>query len=112
MARMGQSSQPFTRREFVQSLAASAFAAPVALAAPLAALAAPPVGAQAQTRPIIKPKTLNHVGFFVSDVRRTAAWYQDLFGMPVQSRTGSSEVALRIGSGPQHLALIHALNDN
>jgi catechol 2,3-dioxygenase-like lactoylglutathione lyase family enzyme len=114
MARMGQSSQLLTRREFVQSLAASAFAAPVALAAPLAALAPPPVGAQAQTRPIIKPKTLNHVGFFVSDVRRTAAWYQDLFGMPVQFRTdpGGAVAVLRIGAGPEFIALFPANGAN
>jgi catechol 2,3-dioxygenase-like lactoylglutathione lyase family enzyme len=86
-----------TRRDFVHGLAAFALFQ-------RAARAQPP------DRPVIRPKTLNHVAFFASDVRRTAAWYQELFGFAVQFRTDGSEpvAVLRIGSGPEFIALYPA----
>jgi catechol 2,3-dioxygenase-like lactoylglutathione lyase family enzyme len=40
----------------------------------------------------------------VSDLERSLAWYQGLFGMPVLSRVGDS-VNLQIGDGPQYMTL-------
>jgi len=47
---------------------------------------------------------LSQITLTVSDVKRSLDFYQGLFGMPVQTRQGSS-VLLRIGSGPRFLAL-------
>jgi catechol 2,3-dioxygenase-like lactoylglutathione lyase family enzyme len=44
---------------------------------------------------------------FVSDPKRSLEFYQGLFGMPVQARQGNSAL-LRIGPGPQYLALAAA----
>jgi catechol 2,3-dioxygenase-like lactoylglutathione lyase family enzyme len=72
--------------------------------AALPALAiAPNLRAQAG-KPRIRTRGINHVKLIVADLRRSTDFYQGLFGMPAQARS-SSEVALRIGSGPQHLAL-------
>jgi catechol 2,3-dioxygenase-like lactoylglutathione lyase family enzyme len=58
----------------------------------------------AQAKPQIPVKALNHFTLQVSDLKRSVDFYQGLFGMPVQARQGST-VVLRIGSGPQFLAL-------
>jgi len=52
----------------------------------------------------IRVKALNHVGLAVTDPKRTIEFYQGLFGMPVQARQGATAL-LRIGSGPQFLAV-------
>jgi predicted enzyme related to lactoylglutathione lyase len=52
----------------------------------------------------IRVKTLNHIALSVADVKRSVDFYQGLFGMPIQTRQGST-VVLRIGSGPQFLAI-------
>jgi catechol 2,3-dioxygenase-like lactoylglutathione lyase family enzyme len=44
---------------------------------------------------------------FVSDPKRSLEFYQGLFGMPIQARQGNSTL-LRIGPGPQYLALAAA----
>ena len=67
----------------------------------------PSVIAQAGNSPI-KIRSLNHVELIVSDLKRSVDFYQGLFGMPVQGRTGSTGVLLRVGSGPQHLVLSSA----
>jgi catechol 2,3-dioxygenase-like lactoylglutathione lyase family enzyme len=54
--------------------------------------------------PPIRVRALNHATLMVSDVKRSTEFYQGLFGMPIQGRQGGT-VALRIGSGPQALAL-------
>ena len=41
----------------------------------------------------------------VSDLQRSIDFYQELFGLPVESRQGSVTVALQVGRGPQHLGL-------
>jgi catechol 2,3-dioxygenase-like lactoylglutathione lyase family enzyme len=64
---------------------------------------APRVMAQAG-RPAIPVKGLNHFTLAVSDIKRSLDFYQGLFGMPIQARQGATPV-LRIGSGPQFLAL-------
>ena len=50
---------------------------------------------------------LHQVTLAVSDVARSLYFYQSLFGMPIQVRRGSTMV-LRIGEGPQFLALSRA----
>jgi len=73
------------------------------LAALPAALVAPRILAQSAAPPI-PVRRLTHFTLSVSDVNRSVDFYQGLFGMPVQARQGST-VLLRIGSGPQFLAL-------
>jgi len=58
-------------------------------------------------KPTVAVKTLNHFALAVSDVNRSLDFYQGLFGMPIQQRQGST-VILRIGNGPQYLALTPA----
>jgi catechol 2,3-dioxygenase-like lactoylglutathione lyase family enzyme len=55
----------------------------------------------------IPVKALNHFTLAVSDVKRSLDFYQGLFGMPIQARQGST-VLLRMGNGPQFLALTAA----
>src|SRR5438093_713795 len=56
---------------------------------------------------VVAVKTINHFALAVSDVSRSVDFYQGLFGMPIQQRQGST-VILRIGSGPQYMALTPA----
>jgi catechol 2,3-dioxygenase-like lactoylglutathione lyase family enzyme len=58
----------------------------------------------AQAKPSIPVRALNHMTLTVTDVKRSVEFYQGLFGMPVQARQGTL-VALRIGPGPQFVAL-------
>jgi catechol 2,3-dioxygenase-like lactoylglutathione lyase family enzyme len=69
----------------------------------LPALALVPRG-YAQSKPQIPVKALNHFTLQVSDLKRSLDFYQGLFGMPIQARQGQT-VVLRIGGGPQFLAL-------
>jgi len=55
----------------------------------------------------IPVKGLSYFVLSVSDMRRSIDFYQGLFGMPIQARQGST-VLLRIGNGPQFLALTPA----
>jgi catechol 2,3-dioxygenase-like lactoylglutathione lyase family enzyme len=72
--------------------------------AALPALAlAPRLTAQATPAPL-KARGLSQIVLTVSDVQRSLRFYQDLFGMPVQARQGAT-LFLRIGGGPQFLAL-------
>jgi catechol 2,3-dioxygenase-like lactoylglutathione lyase family enzyme len=45
---------------------------------------------------------------YVSDPKRSLEFYQGLFGMPIQFRQGNAGGLLRIGTGPQYLALAPA----
>jgi catechol 2,3-dioxygenase-like lactoylglutathione lyase family enzyme len=47
---------------------------------------------------------LNHMTLAVTDPARSQQFYQGLFGLPVQARQGATTL-LRIGSGPQFVAL-------
>lgn len=72
-----------TRRSFAKALTVStAFAQP------------PPIPIHA----------VNHATLTVTDVERSLDFYQRLFGLPIQARQGPT-VLLRIGPGPQFLAL-------
>ena len=68
-----------------------------------ALLLAPRALAQSSSPPI-RVRALNHLTLAVSDPKRTVDFYQGLFGMPVQARQGSTTL-LRIGAGPQFLAV-------
>jgi catechol 2,3-dioxygenase-like lactoylglutathione lyase family enzyme len=79
-------------------------------------------GAEAVRRPGDPPpipvRTLNHIRYYVSDLSSALAWYQRLTDMPVvawQEPVGGRRTAgyegrpipvLRVGTGPQHLALV------
>lgn len=86
-----------TRREFGGALVAGAVASRAMATAP--------------TYPPIRIRSLNHIALTVSDVSRSAAWYQRIFGMPVQftqDLAGGKVAILALGSGPEHLALFPA----
>ena len=69
----------------------------------LPALAAARAMAQSATPPLPARK-LSQMTLNVSDLKRSLEFYQGLFGMPIQARQGS-RVLLRVGAGPQYLAL-------
>lgn len=69
----------------------------------LAALAVIPRG-WAQTPPAIPLSGLHSYTLKVTDVARSIAFYQGLFGAGIQARLGGA-VALRIGNGPHHFVL-------
>jgi catechol 2,3-dioxygenase-like lactoylglutathione lyase family enzyme len=52
----------------------------------------------------IRVRALNHMTLTVADPHRSLEFYQGLFGLPVQARQGDTTI-LRIGSGPQFVAL-------
>jgi catechol 2,3-dioxygenase-like lactoylglutathione lyase family enzyme len=52
----------------------------------------------------IRVRALSHFGIAVSDTRRAVEFYQGLFGMPVQARSGTTTL-LRVGAGPQFLLI-------
>ena len=68
--------------------------------------------------PAIQVRTMNHIKYFVTDLQRSLEWYQKLTDMQIvtyQEREGGPRTAgyegppipvLRVGSGPQHLALV------
>lgn len=75
-----------------------------ALLKALPALAfAPTLLAQSGPRPIAVRK-LHSFGLRVSDVERSVAFYQAVFGAPIQARRGDT-VCLRIGAGPRFFSL-------
>lgn len=84
-----------TRRSFCGSLAALA-AAPALL---------PRIGlAGAQDGPPIPVRSWNHLTLTVTDIERSLAFYQGLFGMTIAARQAQTLI-LQIGDGPQFLAL-------
>lgn len=52
----------------------------------------------------VPARKLNQMTLLVSNLQRSLDFYQGLFGMPIQARQGST-ILLRVGSGPQFLAL-------
>jgi catechol 2,3-dioxygenase-like lactoylglutathione lyase family enzyme len=75
--------------------------------AALPALALAPRLAAQSAAASLKVRGLSQLTLTVSDVSRSVKFYQDLFGMPIQARQGST-LFLRIGAGPQFLALKQA----
>ncbi len=84
-----------SRRHVLKSL-------PVLMAAPAAAR----LFGQA-AKPQIAVRSFSQMTLGVSDVKRSLEFYQRLFGMPIQARQGAS-ILLRVGAGPQFLALTPA----
>jgi catechol 2,3-dioxygenase-like lactoylglutathione lyase family enzyme len=74
-----------------------------ALVALSAAIVSP--GVMAQPKPVIQTRRLNNVMIAVSNVERSAAFYEKLFGPPV--RQGEATV-FRVGEGPHFFALTAA----
>lgn len=75
-----------SRREFVASIAAAS-----------AALAVAP-GALAQTpAPVAIGRSMNHVSLSVSDVNRSAAFYQQVLGMEIISRPANGGLNMGLG---------------
>lgn len=71
----------------------------------LGALAVAPSGfAKTAAPPPISLVAINHTKIRVPDPARSLAWYQSLFGLPIVARQGTT-VILRIGEGPQFLAI-------
>ena len=62
------------------------------------------LSAQQPRRSPIPVTALNHMTLTVSDLKRSVDFYQALFGMPIQARQGAT-VLLRIGAGPQFIAI-------
>lgn len=83
-----------TRRGFLGSLAALAMT--------------PRVRAQAGSP--IPVRAINHMTLSVSDPARSLDWYQGLFGLPIAARQANT-VVLRIGDGPQFMAIGGASSD-
>ncbi|MBW2271004.1 MAG: VOC family protein [Deltaproteobacteria bacterium] len=79
-----------TRRTFLGSLAALA--------------AVPPLLSGCARSSAIPVRGLNHMTLAVSDIGRSLAFYQGLFGMPIQARQGPTP-CLQIGDGPHFMAL-------
>jgi catechol 2,3-dioxygenase-like lactoylglutathione lyase family enzyme len=68
-------------------------------------LAAAARGLWAQSaKPPVAARRLSQMTLTVSDLKRSLDFYQGLFGAPIQARQGST-VLLRVGAGPQYLAL-------
>ena len=84
---------PITRREML-------------LTVPGLAVASRLLGAQVGPPPI-RVRGISSVTLAVSDVARSVAFYQEIFGLPIQARHGS-KVLLRLGNGPYFLALMPA----
>jgi catechol 2,3-dioxygenase-like lactoylglutathione lyase family enzyme len=57
--------------------------------------------------PQIPVTGLSQMTLTVSDPKRSIAFYQGLFGMPIQARQGTTTF-LRIGTGPRFLAIVPA----
>ena len=83
-----------TRRQLMQSLA-------------MAAAAAMPASAAAQTAPAIpaasgpapwKTVWLDHISYAVSDYRRSTAFYRDLMGWEIKKDNGTNQCSMKIGN--------------
>jgi catechol 2,3-dioxygenase-like lactoylglutathione lyase family enzyme len=79
---------PISRRSFLAAWPAYALAS----------------SAFAQAAPSLTLRKLNCFEIGVSDVGASTAFYQNLFGMPVQARD-AQRTCLRIGDGPQFMAI-------
>ena len=90
-----------SRRQLLLSLPALAMV-PRSLRTPWAGAAVPQAGT-----PPIRVRTLSHFGLAVSDPKRSVDFYQGLFGMPIQARSGTTTM-LRVGAGPQFISIAPA----
>src|SRR5215469_10040003 len=72
----------------------------------LSTMASPSLIAQ-QARPVIQTRRLNNVMIAVSNLERSAAFYEWLFGPPVRQRDA---IVFRVGEGPHFFALTAVRN--
>lgn len=86
-----------TRRQLLLSLPALAIAPRFAVGHAFPGAEPPP----------IRVRTLSHFGLAVSDPKRSIDFYQGLFGMPIQARSGQTTI-LRVGTGPQFISIAPA----
>jgi catechol 2,3-dioxygenase-like lactoylglutathione lyase family enzyme len=68
----------------------------------LSATIVSPIAMAQQIKPVIRIQRFNNVRIAVSDLERSAAFYERLFGPPLRQRDA---VVFRIGDGPYFLAL-------
>lgn len=96
-----------TRDDYIRNLARGDLSVGMSrrtlLKAMMAMSIAPSVMAASGPVPIAVQK-LHHFGLRVSDVARSVAFYQDVFGAPIHARQGDT-VCLRIGAGPAFFSL-------
>lgn len=59
--------------------------------------------------PQLRVRGINHIGLAVADPKRSIAFYQNVFGMPVRGLQGATTL-LQIGAGPQFLAIAPVAN--
>ena len=103
-----------SRRIFLGSLAALAVAGcspDGGTSTPETSTDAPAPSASLQTGPPIPVQAINHMTLSVSAPARSREWYQGLFGMPIAARQAET-VVLRVGGGPQFMALGGGASDN
>ena len=103
-----------SRRVFLGSLAALTVAgcsADDGASTPATPTDAPAPAAPVQTGPPIPVTGINHMTLSVSDPARSLEWYQGLFGMPIAARQADT-VVLRVGAGPQFMALGGGASEN
>ena len=55
---------------------------------------------------VIAVRDLSHFTLFVSDAERSRAFYQDLFGMPIQVHQGPATPLLAVGARKQFLTIV------
>src|SRR5438105_13622147 len=90
----------------VRELSAGAMTRRSALLALSTTLLSPGLMGQ-QTRPVIATRRLNNVMIAVSDVNRSAAFYEKLFGPPVRQ---DETIIFYVGNGPHFFGLTAARN--
>ncbi len=75
------------------------------LLAAMPVLALAPMSCAVESGPVpVAVRKLHSFRIRSSDVARSVAFYQDVFGAPVQARQGD-EVVLRVGEGPHYLSI-------
>jgi catechol 2,3-dioxygenase-like lactoylglutathione lyase family enzyme len=95
---------PLNRRQVVAGLAAAGASA--------ALRRLPVLAAQAPTNGLLRPTMISHVGFTVSDLKASAAFYQKLFGFPpLETTTPASARTFGFYFGDRFLSLNPAPNE-
>ena len=69
------------------------------VAALVGLMAAPRAASGQQVAQVAQARTINHVSMGVSDVERSAAFYQSLLGLEVVSRPGNGGINLGLSDG-------------
>jgi catechol 2,3-dioxygenase-like lactoylglutathione lyase family enzyme len=82
-----------TRRQLIKSLTVAAVAAAPASAAAQTASAIPPSKGPAPWKTV----WLDHISYAVSDYRRSTAFYRDLMGWEIKKDNGNNQCSMKIG---------------